>query len=41
MRIHDVFHVSLLKPYRFAGSVQPPPPPEVSDGELEYEAEAV
>ena len=41
MRIHDVFHVSLLKPYRSDGNVQPPPPPEVIDGELEYEVEAV
>jgi Reverse transcriptase (RNA-dependent DNA polymerase)/RNase H-like domain found in reverse transcriptase/Integrase zinc binding domain/Chromo (CHRromatin Organisation MOdifier) domain/gag-polyprotein putative aspartyl protease len=41
MKVHDVFHVSLLKPYRTDGSVQPPPPPEVIDGELEYEVEAV
>ena len=25
MRIHNVFHVSLLKPYRETGSYQPPP----------------
>ena len=24
-RIHDVFHVSLLRPYRVDGSQQPPP----------------
>lgn len=41
MRMHDVFHVSLLKPYKTDGSVQPPPPPEIIDGELEYEVEAV
>jgi len=41
MRVHDVFHVSLLKPNRSDGTVQPPPPPEVVDGELEYEVEAV
>jgi hypothetical protein len=26
-RIHPVFHVSLLKPYRESGRMQPPPPP--------------
>ena len=41
MRMHDVFHVSLLKPYKTDGSVQPPPPPEIIDGEVEYEVEAV
>jgi Chromo (CHRromatin Organisation MOdifier) domain len=41
MRIHDVFHVSLLKPYRSDGSVQPPPLPKVINGELDYEVEAV
>ena len=32
-RIHDVFHVSLMKPYRSDGRVQPPPPPLEVDGE--------
>jgi hypothetical protein len=41
MRIHDVFHVSLLKPYKDNGSVEPPPPPELIDGELEYEVETI
>jgi hypothetical protein len=40
-RIHDVFHVSLLKPYRSDGTVQPPPPPELVDGEPEWEVEAI
>lgn len=40
MRIHNVFHVSLLEPYRRNGQVQPPPP-DVINGELEYEVEAV
>lgn len=29
VKLHDDFHVSLLKPYKSDGSVQPPPPPEV------------
>jgi hypothetical protein len=39
MRVHNVFHVSMLKPYRRDGSVQPPPPPDIIDGEFEYEVE--
>jgi hypothetical protein len=39
-RIHNVFHVSLLKPYHDNGTVQPPPP-ELIDGEEEYEVEAI
>ena len=30
-KIHNVFHVSLVKPYRPDGSVQPPPPEFVDD----------
>ena len=41
MKVHDVFHVSLLKEYKKDGNVQPPPPPDVIDGELEYEVEKV
>ena len=37
MRIHDVFHVSLLKPYHRDGCVEPPPPPELVDDEPEWE----
>lgn len=33
--IHDVFHVSVLKPYRSDGRTHPPPLPEVLDG-VEY-----
>jgi hypothetical protein len=36
MRVHPVFHVSLLKPYHAdfgEGKEQPPPPPVVVDGE--------
>jgi hypothetical protein len=39
IRIHNVFHVSLLKPYKTDGSVQPPPPPVAIDGHLEWEVE--
>ena len=33
MKIHDVFHVSLLKPYHRDGRVEPPPSPEFIDDE--------
>ena len=41
-KIHDVFHVSLLEPYKpdARGAPTPPPPIEV-EGEDEYEAEAI
>ena len=41
MPIHDVFHVSLLKPYKKGKSPTPPPLPIEVDGELEYEVEKV
>lgn len=41
LKIHPVFHVSLLKPYKPGGCVQPPPVPELIDGEMEYEVEAI
>ena len=41
MKIHNVFHVSLLKEYREDGSVKPPPPPSLIDDVLEYEVERV
>src|SRR6476646_11416251 len=40
-RIHPVFHVSLLEPYREDGRVQPPPPPIELEGALEYEVESI
>jgi len=41
MRVHDVFHVSLLKPYSPDPHHSPPPPPDVVDGELEYTVDRV
>ena len=41
MKIHDVFHVSLLKEYREDGAVQPPPPPTLIGDELEYDVERI
>jgi hypothetical protein len=38
-KTHNVFHVSLLKSYKVDGTVQPPPPPELVDGDHEYEVE--
>ena len=42
--IHDVFHIDLLTPYRetsFHGPNFPRPPPELIDGEEEYEIEKI
>lgn len=40
LQIHPVFHASLLKPY-IPGRCTPPPPPEIIDGEHEYEVEDI
>jgi hypothetical protein len=40
-RVHPVFRVSLLEPYREDGRVQPPPPPIEMEGTLEYEVESI
>ncbi len=43
-RVHPVFHVSLLEPYianSIEGRIEPPPPPIVVEGELEYEVEDI
>ena len=40
-RIHDAFHVSLLKPYFKSGSHQPPPPGLLVDGEEDFEVEEI
>ena len=39
-KIHDVFHISLLKPYGDNGTVRPPPP-ELIEGEEEYEIDTI
>ena len=39
-KIHDVFHVSLLRPYVADGRVQPPPPP-IFEEDASYEVEHV
>ena len=39
LKMHNVFHVSLLKPHRSDGRVQPPPPPILLESSLEYEVE--
>jgi glycosylphosphatidylinositol phospholipase D len=40
-RLHPVFHVSLLKPYRSDGPYQPPPPVVLQDGSEEFEVETI
>jgi hypothetical protein len=40
-RVHHVFHVLLLEPYRKGSRVQPPPPPVEMEGALEYEVESI
>lgn len=41
MKIHDVFHVSLLKLYHKDASVQGNPPVVYVDGEQEYDVEHI
>ena len=44
MKVHDVFHVSLLEPYvpnTLPGQLEEPPPPDIVDGEPEYEVEEI
>jgi hypothetical protein len=41
MKIHNVFHVSLLEPYTRNGRCQPPPPIQFIDGLSEYQIETI
>lgn len=41
MKIHPVFHVSLLKAWRSDGRIQPPPTPVEIEGDLEWEVEQI
>src|SRR5579859_987819 len=44
MKIHSVFHISLLEPYHpstIPNLVQPPPPPVVVESQSEYEVEEI
>ena len=44
MKVHDVFHISLLEPYvpnTLPRRVEEPPPPAIVDGEPEYEVEEI
>jgi hypothetical protein len=41
LRVHPVFYVLLLEPYRKSDRVQPPPPPIEMEGALEYEVESI
>ena len=44
MRIHNVFHVQLLEPYKentIPGRIELPPPRIEIEGEQEYEVEAI
>ena len=44
MKIHNVFHVSLLEPYSesmIPGRMRPPPPPVIVDAHEEFEVEEI
>ena len=41
MRIHNVFHVSLLKEYRSDGTVQPPPVELLENNDVEFEVDMI
>ena len=40
-KLHNVFHVSVLKQYRTDGRVQPPPPQLFVEGDWEFEVEKI
>jgi len=44
LKVHPVFHVSLLEPYKpntIVGRLQEPPPPVISKEDIEYEVEEI
>ena len=41
LKIHNVFHVSRLRPFKDDGRMQPPPLPITIDNELEYEIDHI
>jgi hypothetical protein len=41
MKVHSVFHVSLLKQYQEGTRIGAPPPPVIYDDSVEYEVEAI
>ena len=41
MKIHNVFHVSLLNLYYDDGRIPPPPPPQLIDDEPEWEVDRI
>jgi hypothetical protein len=41
LKVHNVFHISLLKPVSPGTSTLAPPPPTMIDGEMEYEVEQI
>ncbi len=41
LKMHDVFHLSLLKPFRDDGTRQPPPPVLMVGGTPEFEVESI
>eukprot|EP00882_Tetradesmus_deserticola_P000856 GHRQ01000930.1.p1 GENE.GHRQ01000930.1~~GHRQ01000930.1.p1 ORF type:complete len:1344 (+),score=98.92 GHRQ01000930.1:408-4034(+) len=41
LKVHNVFHISLLKPVAAGTSIVAVPPPTMIDGELEYEVEVI
>jgi hypothetical protein len=40
-KIHDVFHVSVLKPFEDSARSQPPPPPQELEGEFYFTVDRI
>jgi hypothetical protein len=41
VKIHNVFHIGLLKPYKPSGNTQPPPAAVNVEGQMEWEVESI